>query len=243
MSLHRPLVLAAATPMELRAALAPLMDKLPTLPHEGESTTVRAAGRGLTLLVTGVGPLNAAYALGRLLGDGGRFLGVVNVGLAGSYDSQSLPLGAVALAGEEVFPDYGVETPQGLDHQGIGLAQAKGREGGVWERLPLYPLAAAKDMGFSPEALASLEALPLVPCLTSGRVSGSPEQAQRLRARYAVGLENMEGFALALGCLRAQLPFLELRSVSNPCGARDSEQWDKRLALTNLGKACAALFG
>lgn len=243
MSWHRPIVVAAATPIELRAFVAPLVENLPPLPKEGESVTIRAAGKGVALLVTGIGPLNAAYSLGRALGDGGRFQGVINVGIAGSYDCQQLPLGAVAVASEEYFPDYGAQFEDRVEHEAVGLAQAKGPEGGVWERISLYPRAAAEALSLAPQAREALEEIPQVPFLTSGLVSGSPEVGQARKERHGVLVENMEGFALALGSLRAEMPFLEIRAISNPCGTGDKEQWDKRTALNALGKWGKNLLG
>jgi len=242
MTWHRPLIAVAATALELRAFVAPLVDSLPPL-AEGECVTIRAGGRGLALLVTGVGPLNAAYALGRAFGDGGRFQGVINVGIAGSYDLERLPVGEAAVASEEIFPDYGVQEESDVLHEAVGLAQAKGPEGGVWERIPLYPRAAAEAMELTPDARESLEAAVQAPFLTSGLVSGSPAVAAGLAQRYCALVENMEGFALALGALRAGLPFLELRAVSNPCGSRDKESWDVRGACATLGRWGAALLG
>ncbi len=242
MSLNRPILVAAATAIELRAAVAPLVENVPPLPGEGECVTIRAGARGLALLVTGVGPLNAAFSLGHVLGDIGRFQGLLHVGIGGSYDVEHLPLCAVAVANEEFYPDYGVQEEHELVHDAIGLAQAKGPEGGVWERIPLYPRTAAQALDLRPEAVEYLEQLPQTGFLTGGRVSGTEAVGLALHRRYGVLLENMEGFALALGCLRAGLPFLELRAVSNPCGVRDKALWNTRGALTALGETCARLL-
>lgn len=243
MSWHRPLVVAAATPIELRAFVAPLVENLPPLPKEGESVTIRVAGKGVALLVTGVGPLNAAFSLGRALGDGGRFQGVINVGLCGSYDLERLPLCSVAVASEELYPDYGLQLDEGMEPESVGLAQAKGPDGAVWDRISLYPRAAAEAMSLSPAAREALEAALQAPFLTSGRVSGTSAVAVAMQQRYGVWVENMEGFALALACLRAEVPFLELRVVSNLCGARDDKQWDRRGACNALGTWGARLLG
>lgn len=239
MPLHRPVILAAATPMELRAALAPMVENMPPVPAEGETATIRAGGRGVVLLVTGVGPLNAAYSMGRALGEVSRCMGVVNVGIAGSYDAAAVPVGSVALAVQEIYPEYGVSFDDRIDHEGVGLAQAKGPDGGVWEKLQLYPRTAAEEMGLQTSAL---ENLPHVGFLTSGRVSGSCSVAASLRDNYGVLVENMEGFALGLAALRAGVPFLELRAISNVCGEREKAAWDIRGALSALGEACTALF-
>jgi hypothetical protein len=41
---------------------------------------------------------------------------------------------------------------------------------------------------------------------------------------------------------RYGLPFLEIRSGSNPVGLRDKNGWDIPLAVTHLSMALAAIF-
>ncbi len=231
-----PLLLVTATVMEMRAALRPLAGTggVPEL-REGEATRLCLRGRELLLLVTGVGPLNAAYALGRVLG-AHEIAGVCNLGIAGSCVPERLGLGVAAVAAAEIFPDYGVDVAGVVDARAVGLAQAKDGERGVWERLDLRPREAGRAMGLDVSGLA--EAV----FLTSGRVSGDRERAADLHTRYGAELENMEGFALALGCLRAGAPFLELRTVSNSAGERDKAGWDFRLALDTLGAAWAGVL-
>jgi futalosine hydrolase len=203
--------------------------------REGEATRLCPRGRELLLLVTGVGPLNAAYALGRVLG-AYEIAGVCNLGIAGSCVPERLGLGAVAVASAEVFPDYGVDVGGVVDARAVGLAQARDGGRGVWDRLDLLPREAAGAMGLDVSELA--EAV----FLTSGRVSGDRERARELHTLHGAELENMEGFALALGCLRAGVPFLELRTVSNPAGERDKACWDFRLALDTLDAAWAGVL-
>ncbi len=230
------MLLVTATAMEMRAALRSLAGKgeVPEL-HEGEVARLGLPGRELLLLVTGVGPLNAAYALGRVLG-AHEVAGVSNLGIAGSFVPKRLGLGAAAVASAEIFPDYGVDVAGMVDARAVGLAQARDGERGVWERLDLLPREAARVMGLDVSGL--VEAV----FLTSGRVSGDRVRAAELHTRHGAELENMEGFALALGCLRAGVPFLELRTVSNPAGERDKAGWDFRLALDNLGAACGRMM-
>ncbi len=52
----------------------------------------------------------------------------------------------------------------------------------------------------------------------------------------------MEGFAAAYAAMQAGLPFLEVRTVSNMVGSRDSEDWDIKGALKALGTAANGLF-
>jgi futalosine hydrolase len=52
----------------------------------------------------------------------------------------------------------------------------------------------------------------------------------------------MEGFSLALACLQAGIPFLELRTISNLVGSRKPEHWKLDDALQALGEKARELF-
>ena len=83
---------------------------------------------------------------------------------------------------------------------------------------------------------------PQGPSLTVSAASGDPDFARQLHARYQPTTENMEGFALALGCLQASIPFLEVRTISNLVGSRDKAHWDLNGALAQLAAALSGLF-
>jgi futalosine hydrolase len=225
--------------MELHAALSRMpspLSEAETLP-EGQAHPVLLPCGEARLLVCGIGPINAALHLGKALAESPA-RGVVNLGVAGSFDTHQLPLGSVALATEERWPEFGLRTASGMVSDGLGFALANGPDGPIYDRLNLAPDSAAKAMGLAPSP-----AWPQVRSLTVAGVTGTPERAADLAQRTGTMMENMEGFALALGCARAEVPFLELRSISNAVGLRPPEGWDLPGALTALGEAAAHLFG
>lgn len=225
------LLLACATAFELTACLGP---ELAREPPAGALLPVR---KGLFALVTGIGPVNAGFRLGRALA-AGTFTGVVNLGLAGSYDLARLPLGQGALVSTETWLDFGLATDTGIEPRGLGFALGETEAGPVFERLALTPEAAAAAMG-----LALPAGLPQAASLTVSAASGTPAvAARRGRAHPDALLENMEGFALAWGCRLCGLPFLEVRAVSNRVGQRPPDGWDLRGGLATLGRIAGSLF-
>ncbi|EHJ47804.1 futalosine nucleosidase [Solidesulfovibrio carbinoliphilus subsp. oakridgensis] len=236
---RRRLLVACATAKEYKAALAPL--GAPAAPEPGRAVPWRRGGRDFLILVTGVGPVAAALAVGRVLGrHEGAIGGLVNCGVAGSFDLAGVPLGGLVAATAEAFPEFGLRREAGTDPRGIGFPQLSlpGAGGGpVFDRLPLAPEAAAGDMGLSlpPGTLFG-------PCVTVAGVSGDAARAALLARRYGAACESMEGFAVGLAAAVAGLPFLELRTVSNRVGARPPEDWDLAGALAALGRAVAILF-
>lgn len=225
------LCLAVATRKEYRAVLAPL--GAPAVPADGRTVAWRHRGRDMAVLLTGVGPVAAAATLGRLLG-GGAIDGVLNLGLAGAYDLTTAPLTSLVTATAETFPEYGLRRAGVVDPRGLGFPQLTIAETPVYDRLSLDPAAAAATLGLNlPEgtikgALASVAGVATPP---------AAKPAPDLLA------ENMEGFALALACRLADIPFLELRAISNRVGARPPEDWDFAGALTALARAVPLLLG
>ena len=249
------LLLVCATLMELRACLSllPALDAPETaaaceaVDAGGHAwldppSALRLSGCTLDLLVCGVGPVASALALGRFLGRetyrSELPRGILNLGLAGSYDIGAAPLGSLVLATEEVYPEYGIRPhpPHPKDGQeklplplGFPQAEIGGRK--VFDRLPLAPESALGNMGLNWHSKWRQGA-----SATVAGVSGTPERARRLAALCGGITENMEGFSLALGAAMAGIPFVELRAVSNAAGLRPPEGWDMPAALAALGQ-------
>jgi len=223
------LLCAVATPQELRALF----------PHwagafaEHRMLPVR---HGLAACITGVGPVNAGIALGHVLALCGKFTGVLNLGLAGSFDPARAPLGACTLVTEEIWPEYGLIGDDGTDAPGLGFAQWEHGGLRVVDRLPLHTTLA--DLGLP----LPVDAVPGI-SLTVAGVSADARRADWLARRYRSLSENMEGFAVALACARRHIPCVELRIISNKVGSRAPEDRAFPLALAKLGALGQNLFG
>ncbi|WP_243364604.1 futalosine hydrolase [Fundidesulfovibrio terrae] len=231
-----PLALVTATQGEMRAALAGLSSPEPEIPARG-AAMARLAGRETLLIVTGVGPVNAALELGAALGRH-EISGVLNLGVAGSFDLDAAPLEAAVAADAEVYADYGVVGPDGLaDASGFAFPQLRAGGQSVVQRIGLDPLAAAQAMGLTlPAGLVSGTAI------TVAGITGCPERATALAGRHGALSESMEGFSLALGCASRGVPFLEVRTISNRVGERDRAKWKLEQALAGLGALLAGLI-
>lgn len=234
------LLVACATRTELRAALPRGLR-----PPEGGGAVHEVfpdapqslCGRPFFALCTGVGPVATAAALGRALAGHPEVAGVVQIGVAGSFDLESAPMGGVWIVTRETWPEYGLVDAQGVNPGGIGLAMAETGDGPVRETLDLAPQDAAAAMG-----LALPEDMGRAASLTVAGVTGTAARAARLFSRHGALLENMEGFAAALACRLAGIPFVQIRAVSNLVGSRAPGHWDLKGALSRLGPALSHLF-
>lgn len=226
------IILACATELESRAALNGRSSGRATGPERTE-----VGGREILACVVGIGPVAAALSIGALLERFPETAGVLNLGICGSFDTGLVPLGSPCVASAEIWPEYGVRrsapSEEAFTHQMLPDLPLE-----PVNRLDLDPVVTAKAMG-----LALPGHWPSGPSLTVAGVSGDPERAAELRNRHGAATENMEGFSLALAARRVGIPFLEVRTVSNPVGGRDKRQWDFRLALDALRTVLQTLMG
>ncbi|MDR3640354.1 MAG: futalosine hydrolase [Humidesulfovibrio sp.] len=233
-----PVLVVAATGLELSAALGVRADL-----RQGEILETDVFGRRVLALATGIGVVNAALELGRALRPG--ISGVLNLGVAGSFDLGAHPVGAVRLVERECWPEYGLLATGAVaaDVRGLGFAlnavakapPADGAEA-IFESLAWDAQAALAALGLAAGGWGTASSL------TVSGVTADAQRAGALHERFGAGLENMEGFALAYGARRAGLPFAELRAVSNAVGVRPPESWDLPGALSALGQAARRLL-
>jgi futalosine hydrolase len=59
----------------------------------------------------------------------------------------------------------------------------------------------------------------------------------QLFTKFDPQIETMEGAALHYICLQENVPFLQLRSISNYVGERNKEKWKLKEAIDNLNEA------
>ncbi len=228
-------LVVAATSLELDAAFDRKHGAA-----QGEAFAAEAHGRPVLALVCGIGPVNAALALGRAL-ERHQPAGVVNLGVAGSFDLDAHPLGCARLVEREIWPEFGLLASGdcAADARGLGFALAN-TGAGAGETAIFDSLAWDAPVELSRMGLAG--GWTCAASLTVSGVTADGARAAALKARFGAGLENMEGFALAYACRLAGLPFAELRTVSNAVGVRPPDGWDLPGALDALGAAARRLF-
>jgi futalosine hydrolase len=192
------------------------------------------AGRPVIVLQGGMGKTNAAHALTALL-ERTPVGGVLCFGVGGAYADAGLELGEVALASSAIYADEGVLAPDGwmgTDGIGIPLAEHGGRR--WFNHFDSDPEVLAAVSG----AMESAGITPRVgPFLTVSTCSGTTSRGSELAARWGALCEGMEGAALAHVAALYDVPFLELRAVSNQVVDRDLGGWRLAQAATAAQRA------
>ena len=180
-------------------------------PLEGGGLPSLVAGRSIRLIETGVGPVNAAFALTRAL-TGQRADAVIICGVGGAYPSSGLEPGDVACALSETYGDLGAESPDGfLDMQALGFPVVAGAP-------PASPL-------FNTLPLQIFPVERRVPFVTCATCTGTDGKAAEIQARTGGAVESMEGAALVHVATLMGVPVGEVRGISNAVGRRDRAGW------------------
>jgi len=167
-------------------------------------------GFGTALLVTGVGPVNAAHALTRFLSRE-RPRMVLSCGVGGAYPSSGLGIGAAVAAISDTWGDLGADSPGGfLDMEALGFP--------VLERAGEAPL-----FNRLPASLVPLERR--APFVTVSTCTGTDARAREIEERTQGAVESMEGAAILQVALAMGVPAGEIRGISNRAGDRDRSKW------------------
>lgn len=217
------LLIVTATAFEA----APLLAWLPAKFTRFSDFHFMKSDMDVKFLVTGVGVAYTGISLSRMLAHHSFDL-VINAGVAGAFDKQR-PLGEVVNVISEQFGDLGVEEADGsfTDVHQLGLIDP--------HQPPFLDGKLLNVKG------AEFDFLPKCKGLTVNKVHGSKASIEAIRSKYNADVESMEGAAFFLACLLANVPFLEIRSISNHVEPRNRDAWDLPLAINNLNETLKGL--
>jgi futalosine hydrolase len=76
--------------------------------------------------------------------------------------------------------------------------------------------------------------LPIVDSVTINEISTGTERIQYYKDHLGADIESMEGAALHYVALLENIPFLQIRSLSNFAGERDKSKWEMNKAISCL---------
>lgn len=174
--------------------------------------------KNFDLLITGVGMVATAFALGRHLSH--KYNLVVNFGIAGCFD-RNIALGTVLNITEDTFAELGAEN--GDDFLTI------------------------TDLGFGDNHYTARSQhkldLPNAKGITMNCVTGSEKSIKNLVKRLNPTTESMEGAAVFYACKQLHIECLQIRSISNYVEPRNKDNWKIGLSIKNLNDWAIAFIG
>lgn len=162
----------------------------------------------VTLLQSGIGPVEAAIATARALAVT-RYSVVINAGIAGGFRDHT-SVGESVVVSEEHYVEIGREDGGMLDLPSGAMLD---------DRVISDPrlLAPFKEGLFGSHIGVGV---------TSATVTTTDARAALLAKRFDAAVESMEGFAVLRAARRASIPAIEIRGISNLVGDRASNGWD-----------------
>ena len=173
------------------------------------------------LLLTGVGALETAYSLARAVFQNKPQL-IIQAGIGGSFDNNAR-LGEVVAVKKDTVADLGV-MENGRFHSVFSMGLTNPDE---------FPF----EKGWLVNRSPILEQIKLrkVTSITVNEITTSGDRISHYHLSGAE-TESMEGAAMHFVALKENIPFIQLRALSNYMGERDKSKWELQLAITELNK-------
>ncbi len=213
------ILLVAATAAEI----GPFINHLQEGGYQVSADRYEVNGNTIDVCITGVGMVATTYAVTRALAKK-QYMLALQAGIGGSFDRQ-IALGSLVMVNSEQFGDLGAEDNGAyLDIFEMGLQDRD-----------VFPFSGGR-LDCPQSALHEQVALRHVTGLTVNTVTGTTASAQRLVERYSTGIESMEGGAFHYTCLLSEVPFMQVRAISNYVEARDKSKWKMKEAVIALNQ-------
>ena len=188
------------------------------------------AGHDIDVLVSGVGMVATASWVSRALAHE-RYDLALNLGVCGSFDRTIEP-GTVVHVVSDRLAELGAEDGDAfLTIQQLHLLD---------DDEP--PFSGGRLVNQSPPANATLCGLRAVDGITVNTVHGHERSIAGVTERFAPHVESMEGAAFMYACLTHELPFAQVRAVSNLVEKRNRKAWKLTEAIGRLGETARRIL-
>ncbi len=187
---------------------------------EIEIAPVLSNGLFADTLITGVGVPETMYHLQKRVHQIDYDL-IIQAGIAGSF-SEKNNLGDCVIVKQDRFADVGIYEKNNFNSVFDMKFTAKDN----------FPY----QNGWLVNNHNIIETIGLkkVKGITINMISDQADMNAVFIKKYQPEVESMEGAALHYVCLQENIPFLQLRSISNFVGERDKSKWKMKEAIHNL---------
>ena len=208
---------------------ATILEIKPFIEHCRTTSKLEYIDLHLDFLITGVGSINCTYSLMKHLQVKKPDI-IIMAGIAGAY-SIKMNLGDVVVVRDESLADLGVQEKDGYkDVFDLKL-------------LPANQFPYSRKKLINPfTVLVERTALSKVSSVTVNQISSSKKTADLYSTKYKASIENMEGAAFHFVCMKENIPFVQIRSISNYVGERNKKKWLLKDAVQNLNTVLIRLI-
>ena len=182
----------------------------------------------LDILITGVGLMAATYSLTRQISIK-RPDFVLQAGVAGSFKKKLSP-GTVIAVQKDCIADLGVREKKGFKSIfDLGLQSPD-----------IFPFT--KKWLVNGNDILGQTTLKKATAISINEITTGSKRIALLEKSFSPDIESMEGAALHYVCLKENIPFLQLRAVSNYIGERNKKNWKLKESIINLNNELIRLL-
>jgi futalosine hydrolase len=208
------LLIVSATRFEI----APLLEQMEMINDSGgKLISSRYKDLEIDFLIAGAGMVATAFYAGKILND--SYDAAFNVGICGSFN-RNFNIGDVVNVYEDCFSELGAED----DLEFITL-----------QELNLEGVTTIINNKYG-SLNSIIEVLPKVNGITVNKVHGNDHSIEKVFQKFHPMVESMEGAAFMFACEIEDIPYVQIRAISNYVEKRNKEAWDIPFAIENLNK-------
>lgn len=167
------------------------------------------------ILITGIGAPISIFKLTEVTNKKKYDL-IINIGISGSF-SKTIKIGEVVNIQSEIFADLGFEEPNSFIPLSENAFKSKQLIKFDNPNNSFFPMGMKKTKG-----------------ITVNSCSGNLNTIKMRKKFFNADIESMEGAGIFLVCLEKNIPFIEIRAISNYIEPRNTNNWNIPLAIKNL---------
>ncbi len=180
--------------------------------------------RNIDYIITGIGMVETVYNLTKRLNNT-KYDFVLNAGIAGSF-SQNNKLGEVVNVTNDMFSEIGTEDGDSfIPLDKMGLYE---NENPIFNQGQIVNKTTFNNK--------TLNKLKTVKGITVNTIHGNENSIKKTINTFNPDIETMEGAAFMFVCAKENLPYAQIRSISNYVEKRNKDKWNIPLAIKNLNK-------
>ena len=232
------ILVSAAVEGEMEGIRESLSDPVTHLMGGQAVTSGRLGQQAVRLVVTGPGIANTVHGLTVAMASEKPKL-IIQTGCGGGFEQTGIEIGDVAVASAEIDAQLGLEPDEAGAAVGrlpFPVIRKPGKE--IFNCYPVDKEEFNSAVKSLKTGLAGSDATVFSgPFITVATVTASFGRSGDLHRRHGAIVENMEGSGAAHVAALYDIPFLEIRAVSNRVGVRDKSKWDLPLSFQRCSQA------
>jgi futalosine hydrolase len=179
--------------------------------------------KDIDILVSGIGLTASSYHLTKQF-QLKKYDLVIQAGVAGSFDLKTSPGQVVAIKQDAIADQSVVELEKLKTLFDLKLVPQD-----------QYPHKKGWLINPNKEILKKT-GLKIVKSISVNQISTNKQMIKFYRETFDPVTESMEGAALHYVCLMENIPFLQIRSISNYIGERNKKKWNMMDSIVNLNE-------